>query len=79
MPKHPVPKKKTSRGRSTRRYKSFQGRAQKRLSNDLQLTECSNCSNLRKMHTVCADCGHYRDKVFKDVEKEREKITKISA
>jgi large subunit ribosomal protein L32 len=62
MPKHPVPKKKTSKARTSRRYKNFQNRARIRLTNDAQLTECSSCKAPVKQHQACSECGNYRGK-----------------
>lgn len=61
MAKHPVPKKKTSKARTTRRYKAFQNRARVRLSEAIQLTECSKCQAAVRLHHACPKCGTYRD------------------
>jgi large subunit ribosomal protein L32 len=62
MAKHPVPKKKTSRARGNRRYKSFKNKAQKRLKQAIQLTKCDNCGSDVRTHHMCANCGFYRGK-----------------
>jgi len=86
MAKHPVPKKKTSRARTSRRYKSFQNRARKKLVNRIQLVKCESCAAPKRAHHVCADCGSYKGK---DVlsrpeakaapEVKKEDVTKIKA
>lgn len=80
MAKHPVPKKKTSKARSSRRYKSFQNRARIRLEDAIQLGTCSKCAAVTRLHHVCTECGYYRgmDTLGK-AKKTEEKITKIQA
>ncbi|MFT7184059.1 MAG: large subunit ribosomal protein L32 [Oceanicoccus sp.] len=60
MAKHPVPKKKTSRARTSRRYKNFQNRARIRLTNSAQLTKCPSCAAVVLQHRACTECGNYR-------------------
>ncbi|MBU0981144.1 50S ribosomal protein L32 [Patescibacteria group bacterium] len=80
MAKHPVPKKKTSKARGSRRYKSFQNKARVRLSEAVQLGTCSKCGAVTLIHHVCPDCGFYRGKdVLGKAQKAEEKITKIQA
>jgi len=62
MAKHPVPKKKTSKARGSRRYKGFQNRARKRLTQAIQLVDCTNCKAKTRLHHVCPECGFYRGK-----------------
>lgn len=62
MAKHPVPKKKTSKARTSRRYKNFQNRARIRLSNSAQVTKCESCSAVVHQHRACSECGNYRGK-----------------
>jgi len=38
--------------------------------------KCSNCSALKKHHTVCASCGHYGSKKVIDLVKKIEKKQK---
>lgn len=83
MAKHPVPKQKISRARGSRRYKSFQNRARKRLENAVQLSKCSKCGAVIRQHHVCGECGFYRGKdvmgMVKKAEKKIEKkVEKIS-
>lgn len=79
MAKHPVPKKKTSKGRGSRRYKAFANRAKTQLKNRINLTECSQCKKKIPLHQVCPYCGTYRGRRIFDLEKGMEKITKIKA
>lgn len=60
MPKHPVPKKKTSKARSSRRYKAFQNKARVRLADAVQLVKCSNCGATTRAHNACSECGFYK-------------------
>ncbi len=56
-----VPKKKKSHSRSrmTRNHHALSA---------LALATCSRCGNARRPHTICLNCGTYRDKVVIDVE-----------
>ena len=80
MAKHAVPKQKQSKGRSSRRYKTFAGKTRKKLSNATQLMDCPKCGAPMKMHNVCKACGHYRGKdMMGKVKKAEAKVTKIKA
>lgn len=62
MAKHPVPKQKTPKSRTSRRHKSFVNKARIRLSDALQLTKCGTCGAMTPAHHACAECGFYRGK-----------------
>lgn len=80
MAKHPVPKKKTSKSVSSRRYKDFQNKARVRLSESVKLTVCAKCGSTIRSHHVCGECGYYRGKdVMGQAAKAEGKITKIQA
>ena len=79
MAKHPVPKKKTTRSASRKRYGSFQTSVLKKLTNKLTLVDCPNCKSRIPAHTACPDCGQYRGRQVIDKQKKVEKITKIKA
>lgn len=80
MAKHAVPKKKTSKGRSSTRYKAFVRTVQKQLKNDVTLTKCPTCGATKLNHHVCQECGQYRGKQIIDKQKSVDKaITKIKA
>lgn len=84
MAKHPVPKKKTSKARGSRRYKSFQNKARKRLDNSVVLVKCENCGAKKQAHHACSECETYRGKSIKSTiqeapKKKEEKVTKIKA
>jgi large subunit ribosomal protein L32 len=79
MAKHPVPKKKTSKARSKRRYAAFQAHARKRLINTVHLTKCPDCGATKLLHTVCKECGKYKGRQVLNLEKKIDKITKIKA
>jgi large subunit ribosomal protein L32 len=78
MPKHPVPKKKTTKAKSKKRYGSFQTKVLRQLSN-VQLKDCPNCGAKRLAHTVCKECGQYKGRQVIDKQKQVDKITKIKA
>ena len=50
-----VPKRRTSKSKKLKR------RTHQKLAIP-NLSECSNCGELRKSHHVCAACGHYDGK-----------------
>lgn len=79
MAKHSVPKKKTSKGRTTRRYKAFQAQARKKLNNRVNLFDCPKCFEKVLIHHVCKNCGTYRGRQVFDMTKKIEKITKVKA
>ena len=60
-----VPKRRTSHSRVRMR------RAHDALKPTF-LTSCPRCSQTLRPHTVCANCGFYRDKMVFDVEAEQE-------
>jgi large subunit ribosomal protein L32 len=62
----PLPKRKLSKGRRDRR------RAHDALV-VTNLTQCSNCGEMRLSHTVCPNCGHYQGREVISVEKEAKK------
>lgn len=79
MSKHPVPKKKTPKSKSKKRYGSFQTKVLRRLSNETNLVKCPDCGSKCVSHTVCPDCGKYRGRQVIDKQKKVDKITKIKA
>jgi|GEM_PF-56608 len=82
MAKHPVPKKKTSKGRTSRRYKSFLNKARIRLTQAVNLKRCSNCGVAVLMHHACKKCGFYKgENVLGKTTKAKaeEKVTTIKA
>ena len=79
MPKHPVPKKKTSKARSKRRYAAFQYHAQKQLTNRVNLVKCTDCGAAKLVHHVCKECGKYKGRQVIDLQKKIDKITTVKA
>lgn len=79
MPKHPVPKKKTTKRVTKQRYGSFKTKVLTKLDNVVSLTDCPNCGAKRLTHTVCNECGQYRGRQVIDKQKKIDKITKIKA
>ncbi|KKP37016.1 MAG: 50S ribosomal protein L32 [Candidatus Peregrinibacteria bacterium GW2011_GWA2_33_10] len=73
MAKHPVPKKKTSKGRTSRRYAEFKNSVIKRLNNTVRLENCPTCATPKLLHKVCASCGTYKGKQIINKSKEIEK------
>ncbi len=79
MPKHPVPKKKTNKSDTKRRYGSFKTKVLKKLTNRLNLVSCADCGSKIPTHTACPDCGKYKGRQVIDKQKKIDKITKIKA
>jgi len=79
MAKHPVPKQKLAKGRTSRRYKSFANKVRAKLTKRIQLTDCPSCGEKVRSHHVCTSCGKYRNEQIIDKSKGTEKITKIKA
>lgn len=79
MPKHPVPKKKTSKAKTKKRYQSFQRRARQKLRDSVHLTKCPACGAAKLMHHVCPECGKYKGRQVLDLERKIDKITKVQA
>ena len=59
----PLPKRKTSRGRSRRRRSHLALRK-------VNIVECPSCHEMRMPHRVCPSCGNYRGVSVIDVETE---------
>jgi len=79
VPKHPTPKRKTSRSKVRSRYASFAAKVKKRLTNFVNLVKCSQCGEKRLSHQVCQNCGYYRGKQVIKFGKVDKKIQKIKA
>ncbi|PIQ77615.1 50S ribosomal protein L32 [Candidatus Peregrinibacteria bacterium CG11_big_fil_rev_8_21_14_0_20_46_8] len=79
MAKHPVPKKKTSKARSARRYASFALKKSRKLQNYLNISSCSACGAATLQHHACPKCGVYRGRSVRSLDKTVEKVTKIKA
>ncbi len=77
--KHPVPKKKSEKGRTHRRYADFANRIKRRFENQLNLSPCPKCGEPKLQHHVCQNCGTYNGKQILNKEKQPKKITKIKA
>lgn len=74
-----VPKKKTSVGRSSRRYKTYVKKQHKKILDALVLVECPQCKEKKVAHQVCKTCGTYNGRQVLDMEKKTEKVTKVLA
>lgn len=79
MSKHPTPKKKTTKRVSKQRYGSFQTKVLRKLTNQVQLTDCPDCGAKALAHTACPECGKYRGRQVVDKQKKVDKITTIKA
>jgi len=64
-----VPKKKISKSRA--RIRSGK---QKYISKNI--VKCKNCGSLKLAHTICSNCGYYKQKSFLQ-RKEEVKVTKV--
>ncbi len=79
MPKHPVPKQKTPKGKVKKRYGSFKTKVLTKLTNAVNLVICPDCGAKAQSHTVCPECGKYRGRQVIDKQKKIDKITTIKA
>ncbi len=79
MAKHPVPKRKTSKSRTSRRYRKFAFEAVKKLKNRVNLTTCSECGAKRLTHHACPECGKYRGRQVIEKGSSDDQVTKIKA
>ena len=75
--KHPVPKYKTSKGRSGKRYHSFTHHTQVKLQGIVNLVDCTRCKEKKLNHHVCLSCGYYGKKKILNMSKDMEKVTKV--
>ncbi|MDH5596927.1 MAG: 50S ribosomal protein L32, partial [Candidatus Peregrinibacteria bacterium] len=58
MAKRSTPKKQQANSQSSRRYKTYQNKARKRLLNTTALSRCAQCGEMRLSHTACSACGY---------------------
>ncbi|MBU1992737.1 MAG: 50S ribosomal protein L32 [Patescibacteria group bacterium] len=79
MPKHAVPKKKTAKSTSKKRYGAFKTGVLKKLSNKTNLVPCASCGQVKINHQVCKECGQYKGQQVIDMGKKVKKVTKIKA
>ena len=79
MAKHPVPKQKKAKNKVRKRYGSFKTKVLTKLSNRVNLVDCSNCGARIMAHTACPECGMYRGRLVLDMSKKAKKITTIKA
>jgi large subunit ribosomal protein L32 len=79
MSKHPVPKKKTAKARTRRRYSAFEKKTQDKLIDRIHLVKCSDCGAAKMIHHVCTECGKYKGRQVVDQAKKVDKITTVKA
>jgi len=60
----PLPKRKISKGRRDRRRAHHALRA-------ANLTQCSNCGEMRLPHRVCPNCGYYQGREVISIDREK--------
>lgn len=74
-----VPKKKVSKSCSSKRYKTYVKKQQKKILDKIVLVDCPQCKEKKLAHTVCKTCGTYDGKQIFDMEKGTKKVTKVLA
>lgn len=79
MAKHPVPKQKTSKSVTHKRYASFKNAFLKKTKTSIRLENCPNCKEKKLLHHACPNCGKYKGKTIIDNRKQIDKITKVKA
>lgn len=77
MAKHPVPKRRQTHTRSSRRHETFLKSALKKLNNFTKLVACTACGSMRLSHTACPSCGEYRGRNV--IAKKEVKVEKVKA
>jgi large subunit ribosomal protein L32 len=79
MAKHPVPKYKTPKRKTKRRYSAFARGVRVKLEGVVNLIECPGCKQKMMNHHACPNCGKYKGRQVIDMSKEVDKITKVKA
>ena len=79
MAKRSTPKKQQANSQSSRRYKTYQNKARKRLLQATAITHCDKCGESRLAHTACSACGYYKGRMVIDKSKAMDKITRVKA
>ena len=74
-----VPKKKTSKSRTRTRHSAYVQKQVNKISNKVNVVECSNCGANKLNHRVCKSCGFYAGKQILDNSKKIDEITTIKA
>lgn len=57
-----VPKQKSTKTRTHRRFRTWVRKEGVRIENTLKLVKCTNCGEKIKAHNVCPSCGYYKGK-----------------
>lgn len=73
-----VPKKKSSKVRTHRRFATYVTRMRNRIQGRTHLMVCDNCGAAKLAHHVCTACGFYKGRQVINVTKTK-KVTKIEA
>ena len=79
MAKRSTPKKQQANSQPSRRYKTFQSNARKRLVATTKVQKCPKCGEDQLAHSACATCGYYKGRAVIDKNKAMDKITKVKA
>lgn len=74
-----VPKKKSSKVRTRRRYATYVSRRRKLIAGRTHLVDCKNCGASKLSHHVCLKCGYYAGNKVLEVNTASKKIKKIEA
>lgn len=72
-----VPKKKTSKSRTRRRFASYVTRKRNQILGRTHMVSCE-CGSMKLAHHVCTVCGTYNGRSVLNVDKTK-KVTKIEA
>lgn len=79
MAKRSTPKKQQANSQTSRRYKTYQNKARKRLVNAAAVAPCPKCKEAKLQHTACSNCGEYRGRQVLNMQKKVDQITKVKA
>lgn len=77
MAKHPVPKRRQTSARSSRRHSVFFKSVLKKLNNAANIVVCAKCGGPRLSHTACPACGEYRGRTV--ITQKVTKVEKVKA
>ncbi|KKP38057.1 MAG: hypothetical protein UR28_C0023G0006 [Candidatus Peregrinibacteria bacterium GW2011_GWF2_33_10] len=79
MAKHPVPKYRKSKSKSSIRHSVWENNLANYWINKIKLAICPDCGGKTLSHNVCQKCGKYRGKQMIDMNKGDEKIKVVKA
>ena len=74
-----VPKKKSSKVRTHRRYATYVTKRRKIIAGRTHLVDCKNCGASKLSHHVCLGCGYYGGNKILEIGSSKKAVKKIEA